>query len=125
MILNSVRQRIRDADVLIMDIGNSQNDGFNPNVLIEVGMALGFSHHLDQALFILKPQGQILPSDLHGFLVTDYSFEGSEFRLVDSQGFHAALRSTVQRIAEERLMIGRPKEDIVSVEGDDVTDPTP
>ena len=122
MIINAVRSRIEDADILIMDIGSDDDGCFNSNVLIELGIALGFSHHLKQSLFVLKPKSQKLPSDLAGFLTTEYATNKSQIKLLDGRGFHAALRSTIQRLAEQRLMIGPQANNAVSTEDEDAAD---
>jgi len=119
MILNAVRTRIEEADVLLLDIGDLEGKGFNSNVLIEVGVAFGLDHHLQQNLFILKPKDQPLPSDLAGFLVTDYVSSEKQFKLSDDRGFRAALRSSLLRLAEKRGMIGPPSSDSVASEDDE------
>lgn len=111
MLLENLRARFAECDILIMDIGSSDAKSFNPNVLIETGMAIALQDGVLQDLFILKPAGLRAPSDLSGFLFTDYEvIDGdSAIKLVDVQGFQAALRSAVLRKARERNMIG-PRE---------------
>jgi hypothetical protein len=87
-ILDDIRSRIHAADVLIFDL-----DEFNPNVLLELGMALAHSSE-GKFVFILMKETQRIPSDLSGYLVSYYK-ETHEYTLVDTQGFHAALRSAV------------------------------
>jgi hypothetical protein len=87
-ILDDIRRRIFDSDVLLFDLG-----GTNSNVLIELGMALACSEN-NRAVFVLLPEGAPVPSDLSGYLVTYYR-ETDEYRVVDHRGFHAALRAAL------------------------------
>jgi hypothetical protein len=87
-ILDDIRSRIHAADVLLFDL-----DEGNPNVLIELGMALA-NHSDGKFVFILMKETQRIPSDLSGYLITYYK-ETQEYTLVDPQGFYAALRSAV------------------------------
>ncbi len=111
MLLDNLRCRISDADILVMDIGSSDGKSYNPNVLLETGMAIARQDGAHQDLFILKPYGLEAPSDLKGFLFTDYEVidDGCAIKLIDVQGFQAALRSAVLRKARERNMIGPRK----------------
>jgi hypothetical protein len=105
-ILSELRKRIYSADVLLFDL-----DGENANVTLELGMALAFAKSEDNAaLFILVKQGQIVPSDLSGFLVTYYD-ETEDYSLTDPSGFTAALRSElIQRARSKGAKIGRDDE---------------
>lgn len=111
MLLDNLRARFAESDILIMDIGSSDGKSFNPNVLLETGMAIALQDGDLQDLFILKPAGLTVPSDLSGFLFTDYDvIDGdSAIKLVDVQGFQAALRSAVLRKARQLNMIGPRK----------------
>jgi len=122
MILNAVRSRIEEADVLVLDIGDAEGKGFNANVLIEVGVALGLDHHLRQNLFVLKPKKLPLPSDLGGFLVSDYVVTEKQLKLSDDPGFRAALRSSLIRMAERRQMIGPPSSDTIVSDDDEAAE---
>lgn len=94
-ILAEIRRRIRSADVLLFDLDNE-----NPNVLIELGIALSSIENAP-AIFILLKEGQKIPSDLSGYLITFYR-EIEDYRLVDSSGFTAALRSELMARAREK-----------------------
>ncbi len=116
MLLSNVLGRIRKADILIFDIGSTLGSGYNPNVLLEVGMALTLDRHNQGRLFILKPESLPTPSDLLGFLFTEYISEDRAFKLVDDPGFRAALRSSLMELARERGMIGDLKSPAVEVD---------
>lgn len=123
MLLSSVRERIERADVLLMDIGSMRKGQFNPNVLIEVGIAVGCDHCRQGGLFILKPQKLDIPSDLKGFLFTEYRDENDGIKLIDDTGFRAALRATLSEIGKSRGMLGKARE--ASVRTDDDEDDSP
>ena len=72
MLLDNLRGRIEGADILIMDIGSSDGQSCNPNVLLETGMAIVVGPKKLRNLFILKPSKLDEPSDLKGFLFTGY-----------------------------------------------------
>lgn len=118
MLLSNLLGRIRKADILIFDIGSATNLGYNSNVLLEVGMALSLDRHRQGRLFILKPEDLGVPSDLSGFLFTDYVSNGREFKISDDPGFRAALRSSLMELARARGMIGDPRSNAVEVESD-------
>jgi hypothetical protein len=87
-ILDDIRSRIHAADVLIFDL-----DECNPNVLLELGVAL--ANPLEgKFVFILMKERQRIPSDLSGYLISYYKVT-HEYTLVDPLGFYAALRSAV------------------------------
>jgi len=52
-LLSTLRERIERADALVMDLA-----GHNPNVLIEVGMAVALYKGESGALIILKPKDE-------------------------------------------------------------------
>ena len=58
-LLSTLRERIERADALVMDLA-----GHNPNVLIEVGMAVAMHKGESGALIILKPKNESWPSNL-------------------------------------------------------------
>jgi hypothetical protein len=108
-LLGDLIERMRRADILLMDIGSSGPDRLNSNVLLEIGIILGLDPTLAaKSLFVLKPEGLELPSDLVGFLATDYRETNGPLKLVDAPGFRPALRAAIRRYAVERSMIGPP-----------------
>lgn len=118
-ILKALIDRIEQGDVLIVDIGGQRHGDFNPNVLIELGIALGMGKLDSENLFILKPATLSWPSDLHGILYTDYEVHEDSLKLKDAVGFHAALRGTLMNIARQKNMLGDVKQATVSIEGED------
>lgn len=127
MLLDNLRSRITESDILIMDIGSSDGKRFNPNVLLETGMAIAQQDGVLRDLFILKPAKIPVPSDLCGFLFTDYEVidEEGAIKIVDVHGFQAALRSAVLRRARERNMIGQRTESYVGPEDEHEDDSPP
>ncbi len=106
-LLFTLLDRLKNAELLVMDIGSSDGNGFNQNVLVELGMAIGLDKLATMGIFILMPKGLLLPSDLQGFLYSAYELNADgEIKLVDSQGFHAALRSSIRDIARRKGMLG-------------------
>jgi hypothetical protein len=73
LVLNSIRQRIFIADVIIFDI-----TGFNANVMIELGIALEMqlSAKSKAKVFLIAESktydASLLPSDLAGYFLTNY-----------------------------------------------------
>lgn len=94
-LLQVLLERIRETDILIFDISEQ-----NPNVLIELGMALA-----------MKPSGVVFvfqrvddrgepapatPSDLSGYFLTRYQWAKSKLggiQLTDHRGFTSALEA--------------------------------
>jgi hypothetical protein len=100
MLLDNLRIKILEADILIMDIGSMNGKDFNTNVLLETGMAIACEAEALQDLFILKPAGLNAPSDLTGFLFTEYQVtQDGSIKINDVPGFLAALRGAVIRKA--------------------------
>jgi hypothetical protein len=94
-VLPEIRRRIQNADVLLFDL-----DRWNPNVLIELGIALS-APNLGAAVFILLEEGQDIPSDLNGYLVTYYR-KSKNYSLVDPAGFRSALYSELLQRARAK-----------------------
>jgi len=126
MLLDNLRGRIEAADILVMDIGSADGKSFNSNVLLETGMAVAYGFAALRKPFILKPAGVHAPSDLKGFLFTDYEPANrgdGVIRLLDDAGFRAAVRSTIVSIAFEREMIGQRRQPGTDIEGEGDEDP--
>lgn len=88
LLLDQIRRRIREADVLLFDL-----EGRNANVMFELGLALA-DPLSGPGVFILLPEGESPPSDLSGYLFSKYRVT-EDYSLVDPSGFHAALRSAL------------------------------
>lgn len=127
MLLDSLRERIRSADLLVMDIGSRDGTAFNYNVLLELGVALATQPANVRDVFILKPGKLKPPSDLNGFLFTDYELDGADgaIRILDTPGFRAAFRGAILRKARERRMIGVPLAPEVMVNDESDPDDAP
>ena len=93
LIIDDIRSRIRTSDVLLFDL-----DQENPNVMLELGIALANSED-GKRIFVRMKQGQNIPSDLNGYLISFYE-ESDEYKLMDPKGFYAALRSAVIQRAQ-------------------------
>ena len=99
-LLSTLRERIARADALVMDLA-----GHNPNVLIEVGMAVAMHKGESGSLVILKPKNEPWPSNLQGIVYCNYD-KSLRRGLDDQAGFRAALRARILKIAKERRMMG-------------------
>ena len=99
-LLSTLRERIERADALVMDLA-----GHNPNVLIEVGMAVALYKGESGALIILKPKNEPWPSNLQGIVYCNYD-KSLRRGLEDQAGFRAALRTRILNIAKDRQMLG-------------------
>jgi hypothetical protein len=98
-LLSTLRDRIKHADALVMDLA-----GGNPNVLLEVGMAVAMHKAESGALIILKPKNEPWPSNLQGIVYCNYD-KSLRRGLEDQAGFRAALRTQVLKIAKDRRML--------------------
>ena len=98
-LLSTLRERIGRADALVMDLA-----GHNPNVLIEMGMAVAMQKGESGALIILKPKNEPWPSNLQGIVYCNYD-KSLRRGLEDQAGFRAALRARILKVAKERRMI--------------------
>jgi predicted nucleotide-binding protein len=98
-LLSTLRDRIERADLLVMDLA-----GGNPNVLLEVGMAVAMRKAESGALIVLKPKNEKWPSNLQGIVYCDYD-KSLRRGLEDQAGFRAALRTQILKVAKERRMI--------------------
>ena len=95
-LLSTLRERIERADVLVMDLA-----GGNPNVLLEVGMAVAMHKAESGGLIILKPKDEPWPSNLQGIVYCNYD-KSLRRGLEDQAGFRAALRTQILNVAKSR-----------------------
>jgi len=98
-LLSTLRERIERADALVMDLA-----GHNPNVLIEVGMAVAMNKGESGSLIILKPKNEPWPSNLQGMVYCNYD-KSLRRGLEDQAGFRAALRTRILKVAKDRQML--------------------
>jgi len=98
-VFNSIRQRISTADVVIFDITQ-----FNPNVMIELGMALEMQlaqESVAKVFLILEAKSfepTLLPSDLAGYFLTNYWIDPN-----DNECHFGDNGSLVMRISTDAL----------------------
>ena len=104
-LLSTLRDRIERADVLVMDLA-----GGNPNVLLEVGMAVAMHKAESGALMILKPKNEPWPSNLQGIVYCNYH-QSLRRGLDDQAGFRAALRTQILKVAKNRRMLSAQADD--------------
>lgn len=106
-LLPRFRELCEITDIIIFDI-----TGENPNVMLELGMALSTKCRTPGHVYVFK-QGNYncaqIPSDLRGYFVTCFDIVVPKngprmFKLQDSSGFRAALRSTIIDLARKREM---------------------
>jgi hypothetical protein len=101
-LLGELRRRVQSAHVLVMDIGSLRpEERLNPNVLLELGMALSAHYEDSGRVFVLMPTGLDEPSDLRGLLMCRYDVQDGRMKLRDRQGFSAAVRSAIFDAAYE------------------------
>jgi hypothetical protein len=104
-LLSTLRDRIERADALVIDLA-----GHNPNVLIEVGMAVAMYKAESGALIILKPKNEPWPSNLQGIVYCNYN-KSLRQGLEDQAGFRAALRTRILKVAKDRQMLSSQAQD--------------
>ncbi|MEI8044732.1 MAG: hypothetical protein WCL11_25195 [Verrucomicrobiota bacterium] len=108
-LLPRFRELCRKTDILAFDI-----TGQNPNVMMELGMALGVKEAASGQVFIIKERccSELeIPSDLRGYFITYIKLQPQtksqcELKLEDVRGFKAALRADIIDLARERGMWG-------------------
>ncbi len=104
-ILASLRSRLERADIYIADISDREPEHCNENVMLELGMAIAQGFANTNRMFVLKPKSLTIPSDLSGILFTEYHGENEKWRIVDQNGFRAALRETLLALAVDRALL--------------------
>jgi hypothetical protein len=97
------------SDIVAFDISK-----FNPNVMFELGLAIASKGVSSGRVFIFmetpscgeisKSLGEV-PSDLAGYFITFYVRGEDGYKICDSTGFRAALRTIVLDDARSRGMI--------------------
>jgi hypothetical protein len=125
MLLPSLLSRCAKANILIFDL-----TGQNPNVMLEIGIALALKGVDSGRVFVFQEVGakgnslQEAPSDLTGFFFTRYVADPKSphgFRLIDAQGFRGAFRARLVEDARERGMWRDPKGVELEKESDDAS----
>ena len=108
-LLPRFRDLCKNTDIVAFDI-----TGENPNVMLELGMALAAKAETPGRVYIFKQKTideSPIPGDLPGYFITYFHTEQGknkhcELKLKDQPGFRAALRTAVIAIARERGMWG-------------------
>lgn len=108
-LLPRFRELCDQTDIVAFDI-----TGENPNVMLELGMALCAKAETPGRVYIFKQRTideSPLPGDLSGYFITYFhSVQGRkkqcELKLKDAAGFRAALRTAIIEIARDRGMWG-------------------
>jgi len=100
-VLSTISRRLSKAHIIIADVSDRRPRQCNPNVLLELGIALGNGFGERGRLFVFKPRSTPLPSDLNGLLITEYSRVRGSLKLSDDRGFKAKLRAAVRKVADE------------------------
>ena len=118
-ILASLKARLEKADIYVADISDRAPAAYNPNVMLELGMAISLGLGDSDRMFVLTPRGMKTPSDLSGILFTEYEGENDGWRLVDQDGFRAALRTQLLGLARNRGLLTPSRAGQVSIDEED------
>jgi hypothetical protein len=120
MLLEAILTRCKRGDMIAFDIST-----LNPNVLLELGIALGEKGLASGEVFVfmervLKEENgkktwtpvEKVPSDLEGYLLANYELGEKGLSLPDRRGVEAAIRFKALQIAAERGMLKSRKGDV-------------
>ena len=120
IILGAILKRCKGADILAFDIST-----LNPNVMLELGIALGEKGLMSGEVFVFVDSNKTLqngcpkwspkvkiPSDLNGYLLIYFNQDGSEPEMADGRGFDAAVRFKILEIAAQRGMLVQSSGDV-------------
>jgi hypothetical protein len=94
-IFDTISNRIRKADAIIFDITEC-----NPNVMLELGIALEVNRNSEASKIFLIHEGDDfskikIPSDLQGFYLSLYTFQNGKVILKDAQSIVMRLTSEI------------------------------
>lgn len=98
-VFNSIYNRIKNADVVIVDM-SGRNDDLR-NVWLELGIALSIAKEQNKEnVYIItadkdfdKSINELLPSDLQGYFLTGYTYNNAKISFDDSTSFLMSLHS--------------------------------
>ena len=107
-VLPEMIKRISGADVYLADIAGANGGTANPNVMMEVGVALHAFSQDRRRTFLLKPEDVDPPSNLSGLIWTNYTARKNEITLDDHPGFRAAMVSSLIGRAIDRGLLVSP-----------------
>lgn len=97
------------SDIVAFDISK-----YNPNVMFELGLAIGSKGVSSGRVFLFmetpscdktKQSLRKVPSDLAGYFITFYTYGNDGYKICDPLGFSAALKAIVLDDARSRGMI--------------------
>lgn len=127
MILGAILNRCKAADILAFDIST-----LNPNVMLELGIALGEKGMMSGEVFVFVDSKKTLqngspkwtarvtiPSDLTGYLLVYFNQDGPKPEMADGRGFDAAVRFKILEIAAQRGMLVQSSGDVGYDDTDD------
>jgi hypothetical protein len=92
-VIDGIQNRIENADAVVFDITN-----FNPNVMFELGLALGLARSSGkQSIFIIMEGDTFdcskIPSDLLGFFISFYTVKNGNVTFKDLNSLYMRLLS--------------------------------
>ena len=115
-ILDNISYQIQKADLIIIDITSK-----NPNVMIELGMALAFkSNEIRKSIFLIC-EDEIkdhLPSNMSGYFVSHYIINEKACTFKDNGSLLASLSSEIKSIYRERNYDRFPEDRVDEIESD-------
>jgi hypothetical protein len=115
-ILAAILRRCQETDIIIFDISSR-----NPNVMVELGIALGSKGPQSGQVFVLQDEEALntkgepvgfpgnVPSDLRGYCITSHKVKGKKRVFVDFQGFRSSIVYIAKKLARERGIWSDPK----------------
>lgn len=103
-ILESILVKIKNSQVIIFDITDK-----NPNVMLELGYALALSNGNDfLSIYLICKKGEPLPknipSDLHGYFISEYTIENDEVKFSDNGSLRMSIESDVKEYFNQVLL---------------------
>jgi hypothetical protein len=109
LLFDGVYSKIKNADILIFDISEG-----NPNVFIELGIALALQReNMSKRVFLIGRKNKeiasiekLLPSDLQGAFVSEYVFKKGEITFKDRNSLRSSMIKEIKEIYNSRLDSG-------------------
>ena len=109
VIFETITQKIEDSDIILVDIS-----GRNPNVMLELGMALAIFKNSSKRNIFLICKGEIkdeLPSNLNGYFVSQYDIKEDKAMFKDNGSLRNSLVGGIRKYISE----GQYDSDIANV----------
>jgi hypothetical protein len=109
LLFDGVYSKIQNADILVFDISEG-----NPNVFIELGIALALQReNMSKRVFLIGRKNKeissiekLLPSDLQGAFVSEYVFKKGEITFKDRNSLRSSMIKEIKEIYNSRLDSG-------------------